>query len=126
MCSKIRHKGKKMGKYNNTVPVEVCILTEDNDIKGTVHVSEYTNSNRELTDLLNDTGKRFLAVTNAEIIPRNSSAPPRKYDFLEVHMDSIKLVHPVTQIVFKELGKSGMDMARFKELRNKLNQTKPF
>ncbi|MGN0192911.1 MAG: hypothetical protein ACI4CY_05250 [Candidatus Gastranaerophilaceae bacterium] len=115
-----------MANYNNTIPVEVYILTADNDIKGTVHVSEYTNSNRELTDLLNDTGKRFLAVTNAEIIPRNSSAPPRKYDFLEVHMDCIQLVHPSTQVVFKEFAKAQEDIARFRELRQKLNQTKPF
>ena len=43
-----------MAKHNDTIPIEVCILTVDHDIKGTVHVSKYTNTNRELTDLLND------------------------------------------------------------------------
>ena len=60
-----------MTKNNDTVPIEVSILTADHDIKGIVHVSKYTNSNRELTDLLNDKERRFLAVTNAEIYPRN-------------------------------------------------------
>ena len=43
-----------MAKHIDTIPIEVCILTVDHDIKGTVHVSKYTNTNRELTDLLND------------------------------------------------------------------------
>ena len=62
-----------MAKNIDTVPIEVSILTADHDIKGIVHVSKYTNTNRELTDLLNDRERRFLAVTNAEIYPRNSN-----------------------------------------------------
>ena len=56
-----------MAKHVDTIPIEVMILTVDHDIKGTVHVSKYTNTNRELTDLLNDKERRFLAVTNVEI-----------------------------------------------------------
>ena len=41
-------------------------------------------------------------------------------------MDYILLVHPTTQAVFKESGKAQEDIARFRELRNKLGQTKPF
>ena len=41
------------GKHIDTIPIEVSILTVDHDIKGTVHVSKYTNTNRELTDSLN-------------------------------------------------------------------------
>ena len=33
-----------MAKHNDTIPIEVCILTVDHDIKGTVHVSKYTNT----------------------------------------------------------------------------------
>lgn len=115
-----------MAKHIDTVPVEVSILTVDHDIKGTVHVSKYTNSNRDLTDLLNDKERRFLAVTNVEIYSKNSNMPPRRYNFLEIHMDYILLVHPTTQAVFKETGKAQEDIARFRELRNKLGQTKPF
>lgn len=115
-----------MAKHNDTIPIEVSILTSDHDIKGTVHVSKYTNTNRELTDLLNDKDRRFLAVTNAEIYPRNSSQTPRRYNFLEIHMDYVLMVHPSTQAVFKESGKAQEDIARFRELRTKLNQTKPF
>ena len=82
-----------MAKNIDTVPIEVCILTVDHDIKGVVHVSKYTNTNRELTDLLNDKERRFLAVTNAEIYPRNTNQPPRKYNFLEIHMDYVLMVH---------------------------------
>ncbi len=114
-----------MGKHVDTVPVEVLILTVDHDIKGTVHVSKYTNTNRELTDLLNDRERRFLAVTDAEIINKNGG-PPRKYNFLEVHMDYVLMVHPSTQVLFKESSRTQEDIARFKELRNKLNKTRPF
>ncbi len=37
-----------MAKNIDTVPIEVSILTADHDIKGVVHVSKYTNTNREL------------------------------------------------------------------------------
>ena len=115
-----------MAKHVDTTPIEVSILTVDHDIKGTVHVAKYTDSNRELTDLLNDKERRFLAVTNVEIYSKNTSVPPRRYNFLEIHMDYILLVHPSTQAVFKESGKAQEDIARFRDLRNKLNQTRPF
>ena len=115
-----------MAKELDTVPIEVIILTADHEIKGTVHVSKYTKTNRELTDLLNDKEKRFLAVTNAEILVRNSNQPPRRYNFLEIHMDYVLMVHPTSQAVFKDSGKTQEDIARFRDLRLKLNQTKPF
>ena len=115
-----------MAKNGDTIPIEVYILTTDHDIKGTVHVSKYTNTNRELTDLLNDRERRFLAVTNAEIYAKNSNQPPRRYSFLEIHMDYILMVHPSSQAVFRETGKAQEDIARFRELRSKLGQTKPF
>lgn len=119
-------KDKIMAKNIDTVPIEVSILTVDHDIKGIVHVSKYTNTNRELTDLLNDKERRFLAVTNAEIYPRTGNQTPRKYNFLEIHMDYVLMVHPSSQAVFKDSGKSQDDIARFRELRMKLNQTRPF
>lgn len=115
-----------MVKHVDTTPVEVTILTVDYEIRGTVHVSKYTNNNRELTDLLNDKDRRFLAVTNVEIIPRATNQPPRRYNFLEIHMDYVLMVHPTSQVVFKDTGKAQEDIARFRQLRNKLSQTKPF
>ena len=115
-----------MAKHADTIPIEVLILTVDHNIKGTVYVSKYTNTNRELTDLLNDGERRFLAVTDAEIMNKDGHGPPRKYNFLEVHIDYILMVHPSTQVIFKEAVKTQEDMDRFRELRNKLNQTRPF
>ncbi len=114
-----------MSKYNDTIPVEVFILTQHHDIKGTVHVSKYTNSNRELTDLLNDKDRRFLAVTNAEIISHDGKSI-KKYNFLEIHIDYILIVHPASQVLFKESSQTQQDLERFRELRSKLNQTRPF
>lgn len=110
----------------DAVPVEVIILTENEDIKGTVYVSSKVAANRQLTELLNNSERRFLAVTNVEIYAKNSNQPPKRYEFLEVHMDSILMVHPTSQALFKETSKTQEDIARFRELRAKLNQTKPF
>ena len=109
-----------------SMPIEVIILTDSSDIKGTVYVSKNVPSNRQITELLNDSNRRFLAVTNVEIYPKNSNQPPKRYEFMEVHIDSILMVHPTSQTLFKESPKTQEDIARFRELRAKLNQTKPF
>ena len=110
---------------SDTAPVEVVIITKDNEIKGTVYVSKFTKSNRELTELLNDKERRFLAVTNAEIMVQGG-ATPKRYDFLTIHIDSIIIMHPASQTLFKESSKVQEDIAKFRELRNRLSQTKPF
>lgn len=110
----------------DSMPVEVIILTENNDIKGTVYVSKSIAENRQLTELLNNKDRRFLAVTNVEIYSKNSNQPPKRYEFLEIHMDSILMIHPTSQAVFRETSKTQEDIQRFRELRAKLNQTKPF
>ncbi len=113
-----------MTKHKDTIPLEVVILTIDHEIKGTVYVSKYTDNNRDLTDLLNDKEKRFIAVTDAEIVNRKVGGAPRKYKFLEIHTDYVQLVHPSAQIIFQENIKAQEDVARFRDLRDKLNQTK--
>ena len=45
--------------------------------------------------------------------------------YIEI-LDSIEMVHPTSQALFKESPKTQEDIARFRELRAKLNQTKPF
>lgn len=108
------------------MPIEVIILTDTSDIKGTVYVSKNTPANRQITELLNNNERRFLAITNVEIYSKNSNQPPKRYEFLEIHMDSILMVHPTSQALFKESPSTQEDIARFRELRAKLNQTKPF
>ena len=110
----------------DAIPVEVIILTETSDIKGTVFVSKSVAENRQLTELLNNKDRRFLAITNAEIYQKNSNQPPKRYEFLEIHIDSILMLHPTTQALLTESTKTQEDIARFRELRAKLNQTKPF
>ena len=61
------------------IPVEVIILTDTDDIKGTVYVSNNVAANRQLTELLNNSDRRFLAVTNVDIYANNSNQPPRRY-----------------------------------------------
>lgn len=113
-----------MVKNVDTVPIEVLILTAEHEIKGVVHVSKYTTTNRELTDLLNDKERRFLAITDAEIVNRKSGGPPKKYTFLEIHMDFILIVHPTAQVIFGEHYRAQEDIARFRDLREKLGKMK--
>ena len=103
-------RGILMGN-NDAIPIEVIILTDNEDIKGTVHVPASVASNRQLTELLNDTNRRFLAVTNAEIYQKNSNQPPKRYEFLEIHMDKILMVHPISQALFRETPKTQEDLA---------------
>ena len=100
---------------SDTTPVEVFIVTKDHEIKGTVYVSKFTKSNRELTELLNDKERRFLAVTNAEIVPQGAMSTPKRYDFLEIHIDSIIIMHPASQTLFKESSKAQEDIVKFRE-----------
>lgn len=115
-----------MSNHSDTVPIEVVILTVDHEIKGTVHVSKYTNTNRQLTDLLNDINRRFLAITDAEILGRKGTSSPRRYNFIQVHMDKIVMVHPSTQVLIRENARAQEDVVRFRELRDKLNRSIQF
>ena len=64
---------------SDTTPVEVCIITKDHEIKGTVYVSKFTKSNRELTELLNDKEKT-IATSHDKIM----IAKVRKYNFADI------------------------------------------
>ena len=41
-------------------------------------------------------------------------------------MDYILIVHPAGQVLFQENAQTQQDIERFRELRTKLNQTRPF
>ena len=74
------------------------------------------------------------AVIPAEAVNNNDNGGCRTSPFFysrsrkmrEIHIDCILMVHPSTQVLFKESGKAQEDIQRFRELRNKLNKTKPF
>ena len=57
-----------------------------------------------------------------------SSLEPELQDKLRrnENKDYVLMVHPVSQAVFRDSGKTQEDISRFRELRMKLNQTKPF
>ena len=63
---------------------------------------------------------------NVEIYAKNSNQHPKRYEFLEIHMDSILMIHPTSPALFTESPKTQEDIQRFRELRAKMNQTKPF
>lgn len=104
----------------NMLPIEVILLTEDHEIRGLVYVSRNTKEERRLTDLLNDNRRRFLAITDAELLHRHSPSAPRHYSFMQVHMDKIIMLHPSTQRLVNKNNYGVEDALRFDQFRAKL------
>ncbi len=73
---------------------KVFVITEDYEIKGYVFMPKTGRKNRVLSDILNGE-RRFVAIKDAEINCRNSSA--EKFDssnFIQLNLDSIILIKP--------------------------------
>ena len=105
------------------IPMEVVILTPDHEIQGIIYVSRSAKVDRRISDLLNDSEKRFLAVTDARLINRVGPSAPRMYSFLQLHIDNIVMIHPATQTVMRNTDYSRDEALRFDSLRVKMNQT---
>ncbi len=103
-----------------SLPIEVLIITTDHEIQGLIHVSRNAREDRRISDLLNDPGRRFLAVTDARIVNRGGPGSPRLYRFLQLHLNSIVMIHPATQSVSPQAEYSPEEAARFNELRVRL------
>ena len=102
--------------------IEVLIQTSDYEVQGLIHVSREAREDRRLTELLNDPDKRFLAVTDARLTPRQSEGTPRLYRFLQLRLDDIQMIHPAMQAVSINLEVSNQESDRFNILRTKLTQ----
>jgi hypothetical protein len=102
------------------LPVEVVILTPDHEVHGFIHVSRHARKDRRLSDLLNDTERRFLAVTDARLISRHGSGSPRLYRFLQLHLDNIIMIHPASQSLLAQADYSTTEAERFNKLRIRL------
>jgi hypothetical protein len=104
----------------NSVAIAVTLLTQDHEIKGLVYVSRKTKSERRLSDLLNDPRRRFLAITDAELISRHAPSAARTYPFIQIHIDKIIMIHPSDQRLAKSPLYSEEDAERFESFRSKL------
>lgn len=75
----------------------VFILTEDFEIRGYVFMPKTGRKNRILSDILNG-NRRFVAVKDAEVTPRNLSKNKEKEmgknDFIQLNLDAIILIRP--------------------------------
>jgi hypothetical protein len=101
--------------------IEVLIQTSDYEVQGLIHVSREAREDRRLTELINDPDKRFLAVTDARITPRQSEGAPRMYRFLQLRLDDIQMIHPAIQAVSINPEYSNQEAERFNNLRTKLS-----
>ena len=63
------------------IPVEVIILTDNDDIKGTVYVSSAVAANRQLTELLNDSNRRFWQLRMLKFMQRIQTNRQRDTSF---------------------------------------------
>jgi hypothetical protein len=106
------------------MPVAVLIYTQQAEIQGLVYVERSTREERKLTDLLNDTEKRFIAVTDATVTLRQGPSSPMEYPFLMLHVNSICMLHPVLhrQAQLLQPNKQALqELERLKQFRNRLN-----
>ncbi|MEM0952238.1 MAG: hypothetical protein AAGI66_08880 [Cyanobacteria bacterium P01_H01_bin.74] len=103
-----------------SIAVEMFILTNDHEIVGTVHLDRQTSSDRRITELLNDTERRFLAITDVQLVSRHGKSSPRLYPFLQLNINAISLIHPTAQSVSQGGLYKGCDKVKFDELREKI------
>ncbi|MBQ2645005.1 hypothetical protein IJG14_05475 [bacterium] len=81
---------------------KVLVVTKDYEISGNVFMPRTGRKNRLLSDILNG-GKRFVAIKDCTIIHREF--PNRKvehHDFLQLNLNSIILLRPITKEEQKE------------------------
>ena len=104
------------------MPISVSILTADHEIHGIIFVSRQTREERRISELLNNTQRRFLAVVDAELVSRTNPSSVRHYAFMELHIDSIRMLHPSAQSMTKRVSYSQEQTERFNTVRQKLRR----
>lgn len=107
------------------IPVEMFILTADHEVVGMVYVNPSVKSERRVSELLNNTSRRFLALTDVRLVSRNGNSTARLYPFLQLHIDSIILIHPASQSILKSNHYTPNDANRFNGLRDKIQPLLP-
>jgi hypothetical protein len=61
-------------------------------------------------------------VVDAELIQRHQPSSPRRYSFLQIHLDQVQMIHPVTEVAMRRAAVEASDNTRFDELRTRMNQ----
>lgn len=103
------------------MPLEVEILTKDHEIRGLVFVSRDIEERRRLSDLLNDTERRFLAMKDVQLKARSGPSTSRHYSFLQIQMDEIIMMHPTAESTARSIDMSG-EGQKLDTLRSKMNK----
>lgn len=116
-------KPKRIRSKEGAMPVEVMILTPDHEIQGIVYVSRDAREDRRISDLINDPEKRFLAVTDAQLVNRVGPSSPRLYSFLQVQISNIIMIHPSIQAVVRNTEYTSEESKRFNDLRTRFHKT---
>ena len=107
---------------SSMMPVQVTILTPEHEINGIVYVSRKSRPERRLTELLNGTERRFLAIKDVEMFSRAMPSSARKYDFMQVHIDNILMIHPSVQSVATHTAYSRDEAMRLDNFRDKFRK----
>ena len=115
-------KNKRIRNKEGAMPIEVMILTPDHEIQGIIYVSRDVQENRRISELLNDADRRFLAVTDAQLVARTGPSTPRMYTFLQVQIHNIIMIHPSVQAVVRKGDYSNDEAKKFNHLRTRLSK----
>ena len=103
------------------IAIKMLILTTDYEAVGMIHVNPRSKPHRRISELLNNKERRFLAITDVWLTSRHGASSPRLYPFLQIHLDSIVLIHPASQSIVSTCSNYTInDASRFNELREKV------
>ncbi len=115
-------RSEKSAEKSKMMPVEVSLLTNDHEIRGIVYVSRETRPERRLTEMLNGSERRFLAIKDVEMTLRAQPSTARMYDFLQIHIDNIIMIHPSAQAVARHTAYSKEEALRLDTFRDKFKK----
>ena len=116
-------RGKKASTKDNALAMEVEILTKDHEIRGLIYVARDIDESRRISELLNDPDRRFLAITDVQMIARQGASSPRSYKFLQVHIDNIIMLHPSVEASARKMSVSTRSNEKIGAIRAKLNRS---
>jgi len=114
---------KKASTKSDALAMEVEILTKDHEIRGLIYVARDIDESRRISELLNDPERRFLAITDVQMLARQGASSPRTYKFLTVHIDNIIMLHPSTEANARKIGVSSRGSEKLGAIRAKLNRS---
>ncbi len=82
-----------------TESTRVRLHTHSYTLEGNIYLPRSMKESRRVTNLLN-TDRRFIALTDVQVIRQNSSdsETPKKYSYIHVNLSTVEWIQPVEEM----------------------------